>query len=89
MKLLHILAAAGLAVTSLAAAIPAEAQHLRDQPGWNDNRGGDHGRGWDRGHRGDRGHGWDRGRGHGWGRGGYGRRCHTEWRHHHRVRICR
>ena len=78
MKILHILAAAGFAVASLAAAAPAQAQHLRDQPGWNDNRGG---------HQAD----WDRGRGHGWDRGGgpHDRRCHTEWRYHHRARVCR
>jgi len=35
-----------------------------------------------------RGH--DRGRhGHYAGRGFRGPRCHTEWRHHRRVRVCR
>jgi hypothetical protein len=30
--------------------------------------------------------GWGRNRRHGWNGN---RRCHTEWRHHRRVRICR
>ena len=38
----------------------------------------------------DRGRGYshnDRDRGYGWGR--HHNRCHTEWRYHHRVTICR
>ena len=73
MKLFHITAAAGLALVSLGTATVASAQPY------------DHGRHeWrhDDGRHGDRGH--DRG----WHRGGHDR-CHTEWRHHHRVRVCR
>lgn len=79
MKITHILAAAGLAITALGAAAPASAQN------WRDHRGDDRGR-YDRHDDRGRHNGWDRGRGHGWN---HGPRCHTEWRHHHRVRICR
>lgn len=85
MKLATIAAAAGLGMTALmGTAGTAEAQSYRDR-GYGYDRGYDqrydHGRYEDRGyHRGGR---WDR---HG---RGYPHRCWTEWRHHHRVRVCR
>ena len=73
MKLSHIAAATGLVLASLGAATSANAQPY------------DHGRQeW----RHDDGGRWDRSHDRGWHRGGY-HHCHTEWRHHHRVRICR
>lgn len=76
MKLSHIMAAAGIALASLGAASGASAQPYQN---------GRHDRHYDNG-RHDDGRRWHGGRR--WN--GHGRnRCHTEWRHHHRVRICR
>ncbi|WP_231639303.1 hypothetical protein [Sphingomonas profundi] len=76
------LAAAGLVLASLGATTGAEARPHRD-----DGYHRDHGRhhGWDRGRR-----GWnDRRYGHHAGYYRPARHCWTEWRHHHRVRVCR
>lgn len=88
MKFAKIIAAAGLALASVAATTaPAEAQSYRDHRGsyndrhYDDGRYRDHNR-WDRG----RNHGWDRGRSY---RGRAHRVCWTEWRHHHRETVCR
>ncbi|WP_404339520.1 hypothetical protein AB2M62_08905 [Sphingomonas sp. MMS12-HWE2-04] len=95
MKFAKIIAAAGLAVASIASAAPAEAQSYRDHRGgyerqYDHGRYRDHDRRWDRDHdrRWDRGrhHGWDRGRSY---RGRSHRVCWTEWRHHHRETVCR
>jgi hypothetical protein len=45
----------------------------------------------DRWERHDRGRhtGWERGRHHGWSQHAGRNHCWTEWRHHHRVRVCR
>lgn len=75
MKLAKIIAAAGLTVAAVTMSTSASAQD------WRHNRGNDRHHGWDRGnHR-----GWDNGRHHGWNNH---RVCRTEWRHHHRVRVC-
>jgi opacity protein-like surface antigen len=80
MKLFKIIAAAGLAVATIAGASAADAQNYRHHRGDGYQR-------YD--HRGDYGryHRWDRGYHAGWNR--HHRRCHVEWRHHHRVTICR
>ena len=87
MKIPHIFAATGLMVAAMTASTSADAQQ------WHGDRGRshyDHGRGWEHGGR------WhDRGYWHGprWRRVGYYgwgyRHCWTEWRWHHRVRVCR
>ena len=84
MKLFKFIAAAGLAVATVAGASAADAQNYRHHRGDGYQRY-DHGydRGYDRG----RHHGWDRGRHYGWNR--HHRRCHVEWRYRHRVTICR
>jgi len=98
MKILKTIAAAGLLLSTATIATSANAQdyrygdrygrydHDRGRDYDRDDRGRDHG--WDRRH-----YGWDRGRHYGWDRGRrYGwinyRRCWTEWRWHHRVRVC-
>lgn len=85
MKIARMLAAAGLVVASLGVAGVAHAKdHGRGQE-HRDNRGRDaHRGGYDRG---DRRH--DNGNHYGWRNGRGHHRCHTEWRHHHQVRICR
>ncbi|WP_157217115.1 hypothetical protein [Flavisphingomonas formosensis] len=92
MTLKTLIAAAGLAFATIGGATAAQADY---HPGRHHDRGG---RWHDGGHyRSDYRHdrrwhgGWDRGRHHGWDRRWYGhhRRCWWEWRHHHRVRICR
>lgn len=91
MKITTMLGAAGLAIAAMGISTGASAQ------GW-DHQGRDgyrdHGRHdrYDRYDRHDRDgryrhYGWDRGRHYGWDR--HPRRCWTEWRYHHRVRICR
>jgi len=77
MKIRNILAAAGLAVAALGASTGATAQTY--------NGGDRHYDRDDRDHRNDRRD--DRGRHYGWDR--HHQRCWVEWRHHHRVRICR
>jgi len=95
MKIPHIFAATGLVVAAMTASTSAEAQRWHGDDGWHGDRG------WlgDRDWRGDRGWGRDHYWGHdrGWHRGYWRRadygwrypRCWTEWRWHHRVRICR
>ncbi|MEI9927057.1 MAG: hypothetical protein WDN44_04160 [Sphingomonas sp.] len=76
MKIAKIIAAAGLAVAAVAGASSADAQTYRHHRGGYEHRYDRH---VNRGHA-----GWNRG--HGWG---HRRICRTEWRHHHRVTICR
>lgn len=81
MTISRIIAAAGLLAAAICASASADAQRY----------GGDRDRGRyeQRDNRGDRGHHYgrnDRGRHYGRDRQ---QRCRTEWRHHHRVRICR
>ena len=83
MKIPHIFAATGLVVAAMTASTSAEAQswHGDRGHGWHGDRGW-HGRGgyWHRPY-------WHRARYY-----GYGWRhphCWTEWRWHHRVRVCR
>jgi Spy/CpxP family protein refolding chaperone len=87
MKSLFMAVALAVSVTGIGAAPDASAQsygysgrhHDRDwRDGRHDRRGWDRRRGWS-----DRRH-WNRGR-NGWRNH---RRCHWEWRHHHRVRRC-
>ena len=78
MKLTKIIAAAGLMAASLGASAGADAQR------YNGDR--DHGR-YEHRDNGDRRYG-SHDRGHHYGRDHH-QRCRTEWRHHHRVRICR
>lgn len=85
MNILKTIAAAGLLLSTATIATSADAQDYRhgDRYGHYDR---DRGRGWDRGYDRGRHYGWVRGRHHGWGN--YHRRCWTEWRWHHRVRVC-
>ncbi|WP_213979476.1 hypothetical protein [Sphingomonas sp. dw_22] len=78
--LTRIIAAAGIAVATIAAAAPAEAQRYRGDR--HEQRYDRHDRGHHRGYN----RGWDRRYAY---RGRYHRHCWVEWRHHHRVRICR
>lgn len=81
MNITKIIAAAGLLAVALGASTGAEAQR------YNGDR--DHGRYEQRDNRGDRGQHYGRhDRGNHYGRDRH-QRCRTEWRHHHRVRICR
>lgn len=97
MKIPHIFAATGLVVAAMTASTSAEAQrwHGDGGRGWHDDRGWQGDRGWrgDRGWHGDRGGYGYRGYRHRpyWRHADYGwrYRCWTEWRWHHRVRICR
>ena len=100
MKLSHIAAAAGLFIASLGVAGTADAQPYHGDRGHSGYHHDDRGDRWDGDHRGHGNRGWDgdrRGHGdRGWhgNRGwhdnrGWQRHCRTEWRHHHRVRICR
>ena len=77
MKILNALAAAGLLLSTATVATSAQAQDYRgDRSQYDrDHRGGDRhdDRRYDRRHNGWNNH----------------RRCHTEWRHHRQVRICR
>ena len=98
MKIPHMLAAAGLAIATLSAATTADAQNYgndrqhQDRGGDQQNqgdRGGDH-RDQNGGNRRDEHRGYarhDNGDRYRSNRG-YNR-CHIEWRHHRRVRICR
>jgi hypothetical protein len=84
MNILKTIAAAGLLLSTATIATSADAQDYRhggDRYGHHDR---DRGRDYNRNDRG-RHYGWDRGR-HGWNNH---RRCWTEWRWHHRVRVCR
>ncbi len=84
MKLTHFLAAATM-IAGLGVSTAASAQDYRHD-GRYERR--DH-RGYDdrRDYRDDRRHyGHDRGRHQGWNR--HHRRCHAEYRHHHRVTVC-
>lgn len=93
MKIKHMIAAAGLAVAALGMSAGANAQ-TRHDGGWQHDRGQDS-RSRDGYHRDDRGRYDDRrhyGRHDDRGRRyayGHHVRCHTEWRHHHRIRVCR
>lgn len=81
MKIMQLFVAAGLAVTALA----GTAAEARD---WNHNGRADR---YDRYDRYDRHHGrgWS-GNDRRWNRDRHHRvHCRTEWRHHHRVRVCR
>lgn len=92
MKISHIFAATGLMVAAMTASTSADAQQWhgdRDRSHYDHGRGWGHDRGWhDRGWH-DRGywHGprWRSARYEGWRYP----RCWTEWRWHHRVRVCR
>jgi hypothetical protein len=100
MRIPHIFAATGLVVAAMTFSTSAEAQRWHGDRGhdrgWHDDRGWHGDRGW-RG----RGGYWHspRWRGRGgywhsprWRHAGYGwrsPRCWTEWRWHHRVRVCR
>ncbi|CAN5537935.1 hypothetical protein BH09PSE4_BH09PSE4_14290 [soil metagenome] len=82
MKMFKLAAAAGLVIASMGVATAADAQQYRGDRSssyrHDDNR---------RDYRESR---FDRGRHYGWRNNGHHRvRCWTEWRHHHRVRICR
>jgi hypothetical protein len=90
MKMSRIAAIGGLFVAALGLGTAAEARP--DGPRWDNGR--HYGRQYDRGHHygHDRGYGYDRGnyrRGPRYGFNGPRHRCWTEWRHHHRVRVCR
>ena len=78
MKMSHIAAAAGLFIATLGVGSAADARPHRDVR-WHDGYR-DHGR-HDYRH-----HGYYRGRGYAYRAHP---RCWTEWRHHHRVRVCR
>ena len=83
MKILHMLAAAGL----MAAGLGSTAAEARDH---RDYRGHRYEQRYDQRH--DRGnhYGWRNDhRGKHWRGNDWGRHCRTEWRHHQRVRICR
>ncbi len=73
MKLAKIIAAASLTVAAITMSTSADAQN------WRHRDRGHHG--WNNNH-----HGWNNGHNR-WGR--HHRYCRTEWRHHHRVTICR
>lgn len=73
MRMSHIAAAAGLFVSALGVGTAADAQPYHGDR-WHHGDREHRGRGFDRGH--DRGRDWHH-------------RCRTEWRHHHRVRVCR
>ncbi len=81
MKIIKTIMAAGLLLSTATIATGAEAQNRHGDRYGHHDRGRDYGR-----HHGGRGYGWDRGRHYGWGR--HYRRCWTEWRWHHRVRVC-
>ena len=82
MKITRLLATAGLVVASLGISTVAGAQNYGGGDRHDERRDDRDGRGRD-GYRHDNGnhYGQDRGRGH--------RRCHTEYRHHHRITRCR
>ena len=78
MKIRNALAAAGLLMSAVVAAAPAEARdHGRYEDDRFDRRDYRHDRG--------RHYGWDRGRRYGYRY----RRCWTEYRHHRAYRVCR
>ena len=83
MRIKTILAAVGIAVAAMSVSGTAQARDHRDD------RRYDHDRRWDGDRRGyddrrwDRGQRWDRRHGH------HRVRCWKEWRHHHRVKVCR
>ena len=83
MRMSHIAAAVGLLLTSLGMATSADAQPYQGER-WHQGERGHHG---ERG-RGERWHGGDHRRGYR-GHVGWRRHCWIEWRHHHRVRVCR
>ena len=81
MRMFHLAAAAGLVVAALGVGSSADARDHRDYRGngaWHDQ-----GRHDGYGHR-----RYDDRRWNGHGRRWH-QRCWTEWRHHHRVRVCR
>lgn len=81
MKISKIIATASLVAAALGFSGAADAQR------YNGDR--DHSRFEHRDSRGDRGRHYGRDdRGHHFGRDRH-QRCRTEWRHHHRVRVCR
>jgi Ni/Co efflux regulator RcnB len=81
MKLIKLIAAAGLMTAALGVSAGANAQRYDHDRG---NSRHEH-----RDSRDDRRHQYGRhDHGHHYGRDRY-RRCRTEWRHHHRVRVCR
>lgn len=80
MKLVRMLAAAGLVVSTLGVSTVADAKdHGRRYEQRNDR-----GRGYDRS---DRRH--DNGNHYGWRNGRGHQRCYTQWHHHRQVRVCR
>jgi hypothetical protein len=83
MKLVRMLAAAGLVISTLGVPAVASAQDHGRRYEHRDDRGRDaRGPGY---HRGDRRHDSRRG----WRNGRHHPRCHMEWRHHRKVRVCR
>jgi hypothetical protein len=79
MKLFRMFATAGLVVASLGVSTAASARDHHGDRDWG--RHERHDRGW-------HGRDWrhhDNGHHYGWGHN----RCHTEWRHHRAVRVCR
>ena len=84
MKIRNILAAAGLAVAALGAATSASAQDYNGGNRHND-RSYDHRSDRRDDRRDDR--RYDHGRHYSWDR--HHRNCWVEWRHHHRVNVCR
>ena len=83
MKIIHLIAA-GLMVAGIGVSTEASAQGYRGDR--YDHRGD---RRDDRRDYRDHHRGYDRHRGYGWNNNRYRVRCHIEWRHHRRVRVCR
>ncbi len=79
MKISHIFAATGLMVAAMTASTSADAQRYHGDRGWHHGERGWHGRGYYYGPR------WRPAHYYGWRY----QRCWTEWRWHHRVRVCR
>ncbi|CAM3196294.1 hypothetical protein SPAN111604_09870 [Sphingomonas antarctica] len=96
MKITHILATAGLALASLGVTTAASAKDHHNDRGYQDVRYDRHARddhrdwhGRDRDGRYGRYDRHDNGRHYGWRNGRGHNRCHTEWRHHRQIRVCR
>ncbi|MBO9377738.1 hypothetical protein GG804_13265 [Sphingomonas histidinilytica] len=86
-----IFAAIGLAVAAFGMSGTAEARDRWDDRRWSHDRHWDNDRHWNGDRRWHRDRHWDR-RWHRdarWDRRHHGRRCWTEWRWNHRVRVCR
>lgn len=99
MQMKAIFAAIGIAVAAFGMSGAAEARDYRDDRSWshdrrwNDDRRWESNRRWDNDRRWQRHRHWNRDR-HWrrdarWDRRHHNRRCWTEWRWNHRVRVCR